>query len=260
MLLVIDAGNTHTVIGLYENGELRAHWRLFTNHYRTKDELGILLRALLQQEGAPPSEIRGCCVSSVAPPIDAALLALSRDAFGVEPVVVGPGVKTGLVLQIDNPKELGADRIVNAVGARTQYEGPLIIVDFGTATTFDVVSAQGEYQGGCIAPGPQIAADALFERCAKLSRVDIAKPASVIGKDTISHIQAGLTYGYAELVDGLLRRMADEMGITPTVVAAGGYASLIADITQRIDHVDGLLTLKGLKNIYERNAPAKYSA
>jgi len=257
MLLVIDAGNTHTVIGLYENGGLRAHWRLFTSHYRTKDELGILLSALLQQEGALASEVNACCISSVAPPLDTALLALSREAFGVEPIVVGPGVKTGLVIQVDNPKEVGADRIVNAVGARTQYDGPLIIVDFGTAMTFDVVSAHGEYQGGCIVPGIQIAADALFERCAKLPRVDISAPPSVIGKDTISHIQVGLTYGYAELVDGLLRRMAEEMGTTPTVVAAGGYADLIADIAQRIDHVDPLLTVKGLKNIYERNSPAK---
>ncbi len=257
MLLVIDAGNTHTVIGLYENGGLRAHWRLFTNHYRTEDELRILLSALFQQEGVPSSEITGCCVSSVAPAIDAALLALSRDAFGVEPIMVGPGVETGLALEVDNPKEVGADRIVNAVGARTQYDGPLIIVDFGTAITFDIVSHRGEYQGGCIVPGIQIAADALFERCAKLPRVDIATPASVIGKDTVSHIQVGLTYGYAELVDGLLGRMAVEMGTSPTVVATGGYAGLIADITQRIVHVDRLLTLKGLKSIYERNAPAQ---
>ena len=257
MLLVIDAGNTHTVIGLYENGGLRAHWRLFTNHYRTEDELRILLSALFQQEGALASEVNGCCVSSVAPAIDAALLALTREVFGVEPIVVGHHVETGLALQVDNPKEVGADRIVNAVGARAQYDGPLIVVDFGTAMTFDAVSAHGEYQGGCIVPGVQIAADALFERCAKLPRVDVSTPPSVIGKDTISHIQVGLTYGYAELVDGLVGRMTAEMGTTPTVVATGGYATLIADITQRIDHVDRLLTLKGLKSIYERNAPAR---
>lgn len=254
MILVIDAGNTHTVLGLFDGPALKAHWRLFTGNYRTDDELRIQVNMLLHFEGVDPETITGCCYSSVVPPLDAALNGLCRNGFGVEPVVVGPGVKTGLVIQVDNPKEVGADRIVNAVGAREKYEGPLIVVDFGTATTFDAISAAGEYRGGCIVPGIQISSSALFEKCAKLPRVDITQPQKhVIGKDTVAHIRAGLTFGYADLTDGLIRRMANELGGDPAVVATGGFAPLIADIATGIHHVEPVLTLNGLRAIHGKN-------
>jgi type III pantothenate kinase len=255
MLLVIDVGNSNTVVGLYEGAELRADWRLITYH-RTADELRVLLITLLQQAGYAAESVTGCCISSVVPPINTALHQLSQKAFGVEPVVVGPGVKTGLVIQMENPKEVGADRIVNAVGALEDHTGPLVVVDFGTATTFDVISEKSEYRGGIIVPGIGISADALFEKCAKLPRVDVVKPSSVIGRDTISSIRSGLTYGYADLVDGLIARIAEEMKARPAVIATGGMAPLIAELAKRIDFVDPLLTLKGLKSIYYKNERA----
>jgi type III pantothenate kinase len=253
MLLVMDVGNSHTVLGLYEEDELVGHWRIVTSNYRTADELRILLTMLLQQQGIDPASINRCCVSSVVPPLNQSLEHVSRDAFGVEPLIVGPGVRTGLVIQVENPKEVGADRIVNCVAALEGYGGPLIVIDFGTATTFDVVTDRAEYLGGVIVPGLQISADALFRHCAKLPRVEIAKPANVIGKDTISHIRSGLTYGYADLVDGLIRRLADEMAASPTVVSTGGFAELFSEIATGIQHVDPLLTLKGLKAIHRKN-------
>lgn len=255
MLLVFDAGNSTTVVGLYDGAELRADWRLVTV-YRTADELRVLFVSLLQMSGFDPSVVTGCCISSVVPQLNSALLGLSRDAFGVEPLFIGPGIKTGLVIQVDNPKEVGADRIANAVGALEEHEAPLIVVDFGTATNFDVVSERGEYRGGIIVPGIQISADALFEKCAKLPRVDVAKPATVIGRDTVACIRSGLTYGYADMVDGLVARIAEEMHAKPKVVATGGIAPLIAQIARRIDAVDPLLTLKGLRTIYLRNERA----
>lgn len=253
MLMVVDVGNSHTVLGLYGGGRLCGHWRVSTVRHHTGDELRTLFCALVRQDGFDPKTVKGCCVSSVVPPLNSALEEACSGAFGVEPLFVGPGVKTGLIIHVENPKEVGADRIVNAVAALKEYGGPLIIVDFGTATTFDAVTEHAEYKGGVIVPGIQISADALFERCAKLPRVDIVKPATVIGKDTLAHIRSGLTYGYADLVDGLIARIAAEMGATPTVVATGGFAGLIAEIAQRIHHVDHFLTLKGLKLIYERN-------
>lgn len=255
MLLVIDAGNSSTVVGLFDGATLRADWRLVTA-YRTSDELRVLYVSLLQMAGFEPVAVTGCCISSVVPQLNTALVELSRKAFGVEPLMVGPGIKTGLVIQMDNPKEVGADRIVNAVGAIEEHAGPLIVVDFGTATNFDVVSERGEYRGGIIVPGIQISADALFEKCAKLPRVDVVKPATVIGRDTVSAIRSGLTYGYADLVDGMVARMAEEMRAEPTVIATGGLAPLIAEISKRIDVVDPLLTLKGLRVIYAKNERA----
>lgn len=255
MLLVIDVGNSNTVVGLYQGAELRAHWRLITYH-RTTDELRVLVITLLQQAGFEPRQVTGCCISSVVPQINAALYQLSKEAFGIEPVTVGPGVKTGLVIQMENPKEVGADRIVNAVGALEENNGPLIVVDFGTATTFDAISEKAEYRGGIIVPGIQISADALFEKCAKLPRVDVVKPSGVIGRDTIGSIRSGLTYGYADMVDGLIGRMSEEMRAHPTVIATGGMAPLIAEIAKRIDKVDPLLTLKGLRAVYMKNEKA----
>jgi type III pantothenate kinase len=224
-----------------------------TSNYRTGDELHILLMMLFQSIGVKPKEIRGCCAASVVPQVNASLMHVSEVAFGFAPLMVEPGVKTGLVLQCDNPKEVGADRIVNAVAAIEQYHGPLIVIDFGTATTFDAVTAKAEWQGGVIVPGVQLSADALFERCAKLPRVEVLRPPNVIGRDTVTNIRSGLTFGYADLVDGLVTRMGEEMQATPKVVATGGLAKVIASVSRKIDVVDPLLTLKGLRAVYEKN-------
>ena len=244
------------MVGLYEGDELLGRWRVVTTNYRTGDELHILLSMLLQSRGLQPQQVTGCCFSSVVPEINEGLDHVSRDAFGVTPLMVGPGIKTGLVLKVDNPKEVGADRIVNTVGALEEHEGPLIIIDFGTATTFDAVTAKAEWVGGVIMPGVQLSADALFERCAKLPRVEILTPPTVIGRDTVTNIRSGLTYGYADLVDGLVRRMAVEMEAKPTVIATGGLAKIIAEVASHIDVVDPLLTLKGLKAVYLKNRKA----
>ncbi|HOJ67574.1 MAG TPA: type III pantothenate kinase [Candidatus Hydrogenedentes bacterium] len=254
MLLVVDAGNTHTVLGLFAGDQFRGHWRIVTSNYRTSDELGLLLHMLLDHIGVKPEQISGCCVSSVVPQWNPALVAVSRQFFGIEPLMVEPGVKTGLVLQCDNPREVGADRIVNAVGALEEHEGPLIILDFGTATTFDAVTRRREWIGGVIVPGIQLSADALFEHCAKLPRVDIVTPRHVIGRDTVTNIRSGLTYGYADMVDGLVRRMRKEMEEPRAkVIATGGLAGEIARVARSIDLVDPLLTLKGLRAVYRKN-------
>lgn len=253
MLLVVDVGNTNTVMGLYEGRDLRGHWRFETANHRTGDEFNILLHMLLQSIGMKPAEIRGCCVSSVVPPLNSALHEACRKAFGWDPFMVEPGVKTGLVLHCDNPKEVGADRIVNTVGALEEHKPPLIIIDFGTATSFDAVTARAEWIGGVIVPGIQLSAEALFEHCAKLPRVDVVVPKQAIGRDTVGNIRSGLTFGYAEMVDGLVRRMRDEMGGAPTVIATGGLAKTIAQISKEITVVDPWLTLKGLRAVYEKN-------
>jgi type III pantothenate kinase len=252
MLLVVDVGNSHTVLGLYEGDTLKADWRLVST-YRTADELLVVYTMLFRQQGFDPQAVSGCCISSVVPQFNHELEVVCKKAFQVSPLFVGPGIRTGIVIQVDNPKEVGADRIVNAVGAVEEYAGPLIVVDFGTATTFDAISEAGEFRGGVIVPGLQISADALFEKCAKLPRVEISRPENVIGKDTISYIRSGLTYGYTDLVDGLIGRIAAEMKATPTVIATGGFSGLVAKISGKIDHVDPLLTLKGLKAVYRKN-------
>ncbi|HOE66627.1 MAG TPA: type III pantothenate kinase [Candidatus Hydrogenedentes bacterium] len=257
MLAVMDVGNSNTVIGLYEGEDLRGHWRIVSEAHRTEDELRIFLHMFLHQEGLAAHDVTGCCISSVVPPLNRDVLAAARAAFGVEPIMVGPGLKTGLTIQVENPKEVGADRIVNAVAAVDAFpDVPLIVLDFGTATTFDAITANAEYRGGVIVPGIAISADALFEKCAKLPRVEISRPPNVIGRDTVTHIRSGLTYGYADLVDGLITRMAEEMGTPPTVVATGGLVEAVAGIARRIDHIDPYLTLKGLKALYRRNAKA----
>ncbi|HOK09970.1 MAG TPA: type III pantothenate kinase [Candidatus Hydrogenedens sp.] len=253
MLLVIDVGNSNIVIGIYQKEKLIQHWRVVTSNYRTGDEFHLLLTMLFYSTNIKPSQIRGCCISSVVPDVNPALIHLCERAFGFEPLMVEPGIRTGIVLQCDNPKEVGADRIVNAVAAVEEYGGPLVIVDFGTATTFDVVTAKAEWLGGVIVPGIQLSADALFEHCAKLPRVDISIPHSVIGRDTVNNIRAGLTFGYADLVDGLIKRIRDELEAPAQAVATGGLAPTIAQISKNIDIVDPLLTLKGLKIIFEKN-------
>jgi type III pantothenate kinase len=211
------------------------------------------LGLLFQQEGVNLSEVNGFCVSSVVPQLNLALARVSQLVFKCEALMVGPGIRSGVALKCDNPREVGADRIVNAVAAIEEYGMPLIILDFGTATTFDVINDRGDFLGGVIAPGIQVSMDALFEKCAKLPRVDIMKPPSVIGRNTVDCIRSGLTFGYTDMVDGLVGRIRETMGGDPKVIATGGLANVIADISSTIDHVDPLLTLKGLKAIYRKN-------
>ncbi len=253
MLLVMDVGNSHTVIGLYDQGVLRGHWRIVTGNYRTADELRVMLTMLLQQDRITPTSVTGCCVSSVVPQLNTAIAQMCTEGLRVTPLMVEPGIKTGLKLQTENPKEVGADRIVNAVAALEEHEGPMIIIDFGTATTFDYITENAEYKGGIIVPGVQVSADALFERCAKLPRVEIAVPESVIGRNTVNSIRSGLTYGYADMVSGLVRRMSQQMETRPKVIATGGLAEVMATVTDCFDVVDPLLALKGLAEIYRKN-------
>jgi type III pantothenate kinase len=255
MLLVINANNTNMAFGLYDEETLREKWSLPTAAYTTSDELRVRLSILLQNAEIAPNDITGCCIASVVPHLNRALIGMCEDTFTFKPIIVEPGVKTGLKLNVENPKEVGADRIANSIGALQDYDPPLVIVDLGTATTFDVITKDGQWCGGAIVPGIQLSADALFNRCAKLPQVELTVPQKVIGRNTLDNIRSGLTYGYAELVDGLIRRIAEEMDATPTVIATGGLAPLIAPITNKIDAVDPLLTIKGLKAIYAKNGP-----
>ena len=249
-LLVVDVGNTNIVLGIYRGDELMHSWRLATARERTADEYGILTKQLVHGFN---DELEGAIVGSVVPPLNSAIATMIQQYFGVEALFVEPGVKTGIAIHVDNPQEVGADRIVNCVAAFERYGGPTIIVDFGTATTFDVVTADAEYIGGAIAPGLNISAEALFARAARLTRVDIKRPASVIGTNTIVNMQSGIYFGYLGLVDGILGRMKREVPDVRTVVATGGLASLLAPDSEYIEHVDEDLTLKGLKIVYERN-------
>lgn len=247
MLLAIDVGNTQIVIGLYDEAEITDHWRLATVHDRTSDEYAVLVRQLI---GEIPVE--GIAISSVVPRATMALREMVRRYFKLEPVVVEPGTRTGMPILTDNPKEVGADRIVNAIGAYDLYGGPTIVVDFGTATTLDAVSAKGDYLGGAILPGIEISMDALFARADRLSRVELVEPRSVIGKNTIESLQSGAIYGFAGQVDGIVRRMEEELGEC-TVVATGGLSALIARFAPSIQHLDPWLTLHGLRIVYTRN-------
>jgi type III pantothenate kinase len=257
MLVAMDVGNTNTVIGVYQDDQLLSDWRIRTEKDATIDELGILLRNLFQAQGLVLEADTDLIISSVVPPMNNTLEGFAQRYLKVKPLWVGPGIKTGMPIYYDNPREVGADRIVNAVAAYEQVHGAVVIVDFGTATTFDVVSQQGEYQGGIIAPGVMISCEALFLKASKLPRVEIfAKPKSVIAKDTISSMNAGIIYGYAGLVDGIVARIKEALGNRKTrVIATGGLACLIASETKSIDAVDDFLTLKGLKIIYELNRP-----
>lgn len=254
-ILVVDVGNTNTVIGIYRGDELAASWRLATARDRTSDEYGILARQLVADFVADGFD--GAIVSSVVPPLEPAIESMVQRYFNVQPLFVRPGVKTGLAIHTENPLEVGADRIVNAVAAWELYGGPSIVVDFGTATTFDIVSAQGDYSGGLIAPGPTISFEALFARAARLPRVEFRRPEHLIGTSTVTSMQSGMYFGYLGLVDGILERVVGELGDVKKVVATGGVAHVLAHDSRYIEVVDPELTLKGLKIIWDRNLPGK---
>lgn len=255
MLLVIDVGNTNTSLGVYRGSKLVAHWRLTTNRARTVDEYGIHARNLFEFAGLDFKAISAIAIASVVPPLNYTLKTMAETYFKLSPVFVDSETNTGLTILYEPPSDVGADRIVDAVAAIEKYGAPCIIVDFGTATTFDVINAKGEYLGGVITPGIMISSDALFERAAKLPRVDIKRPQKVVGSSTTTAMQSGLYHGYTALVDGVLRKIIDEVGGTgkpPSVIATGGLAPLIATGSEYIEHVDDTLTLDGLRLIYER--------
>lgn len=254
MILVVDVGNTNIVLGIYQDKELLHHFRISTSRQSTVDEYGVLIHNLFQMSNILVSEIEGVIVSSVVPPLVGVVEEMCRKYIKKTPLIVGPGIKTGLNLRYENPREVGADRIVNAVAAVDKYGGPLIVVDFGTATTFDCIDSHGNYLGGAIVPGIGIATEALVQRASKLPRVELEKPKKVIGRNTVHAMQAGIIYGYAGQVDGLVRRIKAEMESDHVkVIATGGLAELIASETNSIDEIDSMLTLEGLRIIYNRN-------
>lgn len=253
MLLVIDIGNTNIVFGVYDNDTLINHWRLSSAIQKTVDENAILLNSLLFFEKIKLSDIDSAIISCVVPPMLIPFEIVCRKYIGIRPIVVEPGIKTGMPILYENPQEVGADRIVNAVAGYDKYKKSLIIVDFGTATTFDYVTPKGEYVGGAIAPGIMISLDALFGRASKLPRVELIKPKSLIGKNTVHAMQSGIIYGYVSLVDGIVNKMKEEVKTNPYVIATGGLSSFIFKESQTVDEVDEMLTLRGLKILYQKN-------
>lgn len=254
MLLVFDVGNTNMVLGIYEGTELKNYWRISTDKAKTSDEYGMLINNLFQYDNVDKNSIKDIIISSVVPNVMHSLENFCVKYFNKQPLIVGPGIKTGLNIKYDNPKQVGADRIVNAVAAIEKYKSPMIIIDFGTATTFCVISEKGEYLGGTIAPGIKISSEALFQRASKLPRVELLKPGMTICKNTVSAMQSGIIYGYVGLVDKIIAMMKKELGNDDIkVIATGGLSSLIASETDSIDCVDKNLTLEGLKIIYNKN-------
>lgn len=259
MLLCIDIGNTNIVLGTYKGASLVHHWRIATGRDRMADEYAALFLMLLEQAGRRPTDIHDAVMASVVPPLTGQFVELCRRYLGLDPLVVDAGVRTGVRVRVDNPREVGADRIVNAAAAFRRYGGPACVVDFGTATTFDAISAEGDYLGGAIAPGIAVAASALTERTARLPRVELAAPPQAIGRNTVHSMQSGLIFGYVGLVEGMVARFRKELGPEMRVIATGGLAELVARETDVFDAVDPWLTLEGLRLIHGMNRPAKES-
>ena len=253
MLLVIDIGNSNIVMGTYEGKELDKHWRISTDRQKTGDEYGMLINDLFRYQGVEIGDIRSIIISSVVPPLVVPMVKMCKRYFSIQPLLVGPGIKTGIHLNYENPRAIGADRIVNVVGAYEQYGGPLIVIDIGTATTFDVVAENGDFLGGVIAPGIGTSADALFNSTAKLPRIELVPPKSIICRNTVQGMQAGIIYGYVGQIDEIVRRIRVEMGVDMRVIATGGLATMIARESSTIDKIDHFLTLTGLRVLYERN-------
>ncbi|MFO8102470.1 MAG: type III pantothenate kinase [Dehalococcoidia bacterium] len=258
MLLAIDIGNTTIDIGVFKDEDLFTHWNVATDVQKSSDEYAVILLSLFQQQGLQLADIEEVVICSVSPPLVPILREVCQRYLNTSPLVVEAGVKTGVSILMDNPREVGPDRIVNAVGGHYLYGGPLIVIDMGTATTFDVVSEKGDYLGGAIAPGIKVAAESLFQRTAKLPLVELARPKQVIGRDTISAMQSGFIFGYVGLIEGIISRIHNEQGVTSKVIATGGYADILAKETKVIEVVDPYLTLIGLRVIYERNMGKKY--
>ncbi len=253
MLFVLDVGNTNTVIGVYDGEELKHHWRVETSRNKTEDEFGMIFKSLLEHVGLRFKDFEGIIISSVVPPIMFSLERMCQKYFHLKPLIVGPGIKTGLNIKYENPREVGADRIVNAVAGIHLYGSPLVIVDFGTATTYCYINEHKQYMGGAIAPGISISTEALYSRASKLPRIEIARPDDVIGKNTVSAMQAGILFGYVGQVEGIVNRMKKQSDVMPKVIATGGLAALIGNESEVIDIVDPFLTLKGLHLIYMKN-------
>jgi type III pantothenate kinase len=257
VLFCIDLGNTNVTLGLYEANDLRAHWRIMTDHHRMPDEYGILMIDLLSHAGFKPGDVTGICLCSVVPPLTGVLDESCRTYFGQAPLIIDASVKTGLTIRYDNPREVGADRVVDAVAVYRLYGAPACIVDFGTATTFDAISREGDYLGGAIAPGIGIAAEALFSRTAQLPRIDLVRPPGPIGRNTVHSMQSGLLFGYVGLVEGMVARFRKELGDDTRVVGTGGLVEIIARETNVIQEIDPWLTLRGLRILWDLNRPAK---
>jgi type III pantothenate kinase len=253
MLFVIDVGNTNVVLGVFDGSELTQHWRIGTDRSKTDDEFGMLVKNLFADKGLSFDQVEGAIISSVVPPLISPLERMCEKYFNLKPLIIGPGLRTGLKIKADNPREIGADRIVNAVAGIQEYGTPLIIVDFGTATTFCFIDEEGGYHGGAIAPGISISTEALYSRAAKLPRIELMKPPSVIGRNTIHAMQSGIIFGLIGQVDGIVRMMKKETKTNPRVIATGGLAPLVETDSTEVDAVDSWLTLKGLRMIYERN-------
>ncbi|WP_227939100.1 type III pantothenate kinase [Alkalihalobacillus deserti] len=254
MILVVDVGNSNISLGVYEEKELKYHWRMATSRQKTEDEWAMSIKSLFAYEDLSFDAIEGIIISSVVPPIMFVLEQMCKIYFNIKPMVIGPGIKTGLNVKYDNPREVGADRIVNAVAAIQLYGAPLIIVDFGTATTYCYVNENRQYMGGAIAPGISISTEALYTKASKLPRIEIAKPKNILGTNTVHAMQAGIYYGYVGQVDGIVKRMKSLSDENPTVIATGGLATLIASESETIDVIEPFLTLKGLQMIYEKNS------
>ncbi|VAX24505.1 Pantothenate kinase type III, CoaX-like [hydrothermal vent metagenome] len=253
MLLVIDVGNTQIVLGVYDGKSLKAHWRLDTKARRTEDEMAVMVSQLFNLAGIEARSVKNAIISCVVPPLLPALLNFCRNTFSCDPLVVGPGIKSGVSIRTDDPREVGADRIANTAGGLSIFDPPMILIDFGTAITIDAISKNAEYLGGAIIPGIELSMNALYHKAAKLPKVEITKPPSIIGANTVHSMQSGAFYGYVCLVDGIVKKMKSVLGAGAKVIATGGEAALVAKSSETIEHVEDNLTLIGLRVIHEKN-------